>query len=425
MVEELLNVCDKKISEPETGYIQLNTKLFESKYQDYTEFEDNTHKSKEDWESLLDFHQDAYYLINVIYEYTKTNNMKRLENNEITVEEVKNSSLYVYYKSTVSENNPREVTYEKDFEIMNAICENFYPDLIKFESQKIDDDGNMVFTCLLNRERVTIPAGLFSKETVSFLFLTLTIHNGKFNHILDVRSKNNKQIDIQAKKQVFDIYQKSRDKTENLKKLLRLKTLGDHMQLYYVKYFNLKEKPIFITTNDRILFGSALFTRTPCMFHTKTPQGWLPTLRYIRSLQLKWGLLYGKHVNTKEELINKFKDALCERHIADIFGEIKTRTSSSDEDDEGSKDMHLGVFYNPTQETLQNGEDWTTSKFDKGKAQLANAMNASPSANPNDRKRDRNTRSPLYANANTSNGRKPSRELGHFLDGETQRKKKK
>jgi len=391
-VNNLLKLCNDKVIK----YIKINTELYESQYQYYDEY----HESNTLWNELLDLHQDAYFLINVIYEYTVTKKMKTLEKNEITVEEVKNLYSEITKPPNDQQNDQQKHPYEKDFEIMNAICENFYPDLIKFESQKIDDDGNMVFTCLLNGNRVTIPAGLFSKETVSFLFLT--IHKEKFDHNLDVRSKNNKQIDIQAKNQVFNTYQnqkvvkrKVEDKQKNLKnlkKLLRLKTLGDHMQLYYVKYLNLNDKPIFITTNDRILFGSALFTRTPCMFHTMTPQGWLPTLKYIKSLQL-WGL-YRKHKDTKQELINKFKDALCERHIADIFGEIKTRTSSSDEDDEGSKYMHLGVFYNPTQEKLQDGEDWTT----KGEASLTNDMN--------ERKRSRNSNA-LNTRSNSNKGKAP------------------
>jgi len=124
---------------------------------------------------------------------------------------------------------------------------------------------------------------------------------------------------------------------------------------------------------------------------------------------------------------------LCERHIADIFGEIKTRTSSSDEDDEGSKYMHLGVFYNPTQETLQDGEDWTTkgeasnereryvtnvtnaSSSANSNNHMTNAMNASFSANPN--YRNANTRSnnnkgkaPLIENSKSRNVTKRKRE---------------
>lgn len=370
-VELLLKLCSEKVNK----YTQINRDLYKFRYKEFTDF----HESNTLWNDLLDLHQDAYYLINVMYEYmikknnpNYTNKIQILQQDVITFNEVIESELYKSYNEIVRQQNQWKTNlYEKDFEIMNAICDNFYPDLIKFESQKIDDDddGNMVFTCLLNGKngkRVNIPAGLFSKETVNFLFQTVQAKSFKIDYNVNA---NRNEATNRAKEQVFKTYLFG-DRKENLKKLIRLKTLGDHMQLYYVKYLNLKDKPIFITTNDRILFGSALFTRTPCMFHTMSPQGWLPTLKYIKSLELRG--LYKKHVDTKEELINKFKDALCKRHIADIFGEINTRTSSNNEDDEESKYMHLGVFYNPTQERLQDGEDWTT-----------NAMNASPSTTPN------------------------------------------
>ena len=151
-----------------------------------------------------------------------------------------------------------------DIIVINNIINNFFQ-VVKnkyngFNVELIEYIVNKrIYKFNINGHLIDIPAKIFSIENIQKYI--------KYRGRPLSNNPNNKKLGelmILIKKQITQDY-------DSLMVLCMFKSLGDHLQAYYVYYINHHEnKKLILTTIDRVLLATCLYTDTPCAYESST-----------------------------------------------------------------------------------------------------------------------------------------------------------
>jgi hypothetical protein len=182
---------------------------------------------------------------------------------------------------------PHNVTVAADLEIMTILCKQFFQSVMGdnafyFEFKEIKNDDPPYFIAKLLK---------INDNSIS---TDINVYLGMFTIQNVVNFIENKKSDLIGEGSIFEEFEKIYDlvsktvsKNDGKKNKLCVdsflflclcKSLGDHLQIYFVKYSsNLSnERDLFITTRDRIAIATAIYSDTPLFFESRFGKDYLP-----------------------------------------------------------------------------------------------------------------------------------------------------